>query len=137
MADEGDEMDEDGEDSDGLPDGAVVDEAPPPRKATPPESISHRPDPPPQRAASPPMEARRLQLPPAMYCSACGESCASMESFQLHVMEKHRPPSPPPPRTPVKSPPPTVESPAKLAPPNTPDVGRYLSTFSNPFLSPR
>lgn len=133
VADECDELDEDGEDSDGLPDGAGVEEAPP-RKSTPVETLPapHQPEinhPP--RAVSPPIDARKAPPPPAMYCSACGDSCVSMEAFQSHVMEKHRPLSPPT-RTPFKaSPPAAPESPAKLAPSNIqPDVGRYVTTLS-------
>ncbi|XP_057377952.1 transcription factor HIVEP2-like [Daphnia carinata] len=119
VADECDELDEDGEDSEGLPDGAGVEEAPP-RKPTPPTGpeTSHTP-----RPVSPPLDARKA--PPAMFCSVCGESCISMESFQLHVMEKH-PPLSPPSTTPVKSCSPTTESPAKLAPPSA-DIGRIVN----------
>lgn len=142
MADDGDELDEDGEDSDGLPDGAVVDEGPPPPRKIEPASQEnmttlHRPDP--VRAVTPPVELRRQPPPPpAMYCSACGESCSSMEAFQLHVMEKHRQPSPRP-RTPVKSPPPPppplppTESPAKLALPSTTEVSRYETLIVKAF----
>lgn len=133
VADECDEMDEDGEDSEGLPDGAGVEEAPP-RKSTPIETLpaSQRSDSShPPRTVSPPFDARKAPPPPAMYCSACGDSCVSMEAFQSHVMEKHRPLSPPTTRTPLKSSPPAAESPAKLAPSNIqPDVGRYISTRS-------
>ncbi len=129
VADECDELDEDGEDSDGLPDVAGVDEAPP-RKSTPIENlpatnradINH-----PQRAVSPSFDSRKVPPPPVMYCSACGDSCVSMEAFHLHVMEKHRPPSPPN-RALLKSSP-AAESPAKMAPSNIqPDVGRYFTT---------
>jgi len=49
-----DELDEDGEDSDGLPDGAGVEEAPPPRKSTPVETLPAQPEiSHPPRAASP------------------------------------------------------------------------------------
>jgi hypothetical protein len=123
-----DELDEDGEDSDGLPDGAGVEEAPPPRKSTPVETLPAQPEiSHPPRAVSPDA-ARKAPPPPVMYCSACGDSCVSMEAFQSHVMEKHRPLSPPTTRTPFKaSPPAAPESPAKLAPSNIqPDVGRYV-----------
>jgi hypothetical protein len=94
---------------------------------------------PPRAAAAMSPDARKAPPPPpVMYCSACGDSCVSMEAFQSHVMEKHRPLSPPTTRTPFKaSPPATVpESPAKLAPPSNiqPDIGRYILLHSTWFV---
>ncbi|XP_046648974.1 transcription factor HIVEP3-like isoform X2 [Daphnia pulicaria] len=128
-----DELDEDGEDSDGLPDGAGVEEAPPPRKSTPVETLPAQPEMshPPRAAAVSPDARKAPPPPPVMYCSACGDSCVSMEAFQSHVMEKHRPLSPPTTRTPFKASPPATapESPAKLAPPSNiqPDIGRVVN----------
>ncbi len=118
-------MDEDGEDSDGLPDGAVADAiqqrptevsrailASPTRR----DGGTPNPLPPPLPSPSPrpisPSNSETKRALPVMFCSACGESC-SAENFQQHLLEKHRSPVPSNEKPTPISPLPPVEPPSK------------------------
>ena len=117
MLEDGDDIDEDGEDSDGLPDGAVEAmrknvtsgslDAPLPQSPASADVST----PPPSTAAV----AGRIQHP-AMFCSACGESCVSEEAFHIHVKEKH----PPDLQSPPLAPAPALPPPPELSPPPIP-----------------
>ena len=87
---------------------------PPPPAAAAPPARRNEAEPPAEayaardvRQASPPTHypTAAAAAAPTMFCSACGEACASNEAFQVHVMEKHRHPSLPPPAPPPARPP--------------------------------
>ena len=119
MADE--ELDEDGDESDGLPDEALRQQQrkmdslePPGVQMPPPQRVS--PQPAPEKAA------------PTPYGSACGESFTSNESFQAHVLEKQRPSNPTFPTRP------DVRSPSPVPPMKPNASSSEYNRLTEPFL---
>jgi len=122
IADDGDEINEDGEDSDGLPDGVAVhttqnernnnhfpSQSPPAitetqLDSTPSEAsvdCTRKVDQQPSYSSTSPLPVSQLDsrgtsrpLEAAMMCSDCGEPCATNEAFDIHILEKHSGPIP-------------------------------------------